>query len=215
MSAPRRTVHVVATGVANLASVRAALARLGCEAQATRCAQTVRDAAAVVLPGVGAFGVAAENLAAAGLVEALRARVRSDRPLLAICLGMQLLTEGSEESAGVEGLGVVPGRVERFRREPNLRVPQFGWNRVERARRGGLLGETGHAYFANSYRLGTAPAGWDVAWAEHGGRFVAALERGAILACQFHPELSSQFGHRLMGRWLGTAFASSATDTAS
>lgn len=197
-------VQVVRTGVANIASVLAGLRRLGAEPALTEDPQTVATATAVVLPGVGAFGAGMERLRAAELVGVLRERVAAGQPTLAVCLGLQLLCEQSEESPGVEGLGALPATVRRF--PSTVRVPQLGWNEVVPQAEGGLL-ERGFAYFANSYRLDRAPAGWAWARSEHGGPFVAALERGAVLACQFHPELSGPWGAALLGRWLARAGA--------
>jgi imidazole glycerol phosphate synthase glutamine amidotransferase subunit len=137
------------------------------------------------------------GLRTAGLDGAIAARARRGASLLAMCVGLQVLFEGSDESPG-EGLGVLPGRVGRF--PEAVRVPQFGWNRIE-PEPGCRYLEAGFAYFANSYRVLAAP-GCKLARAEHGGTFVAALERGPLLACQFHPELSGAFGHDLMARWL-------------
>lgn len=192
-------VAIVATGVANLASVAAALRRLQATPQIVADAAAVGDARAVVLPGVGAFGAAMRELHARELVQPLRARISAGRPTLAICLGLQLLAEWSEESPGAAGLGVVPGALGRF--PSGVRVPQFGWNRIE-PDAGCRLLAGGHVYFANSYRLVAAPPGWHAAWAEHGGRFVAGIERGEVLACQFHPELSGGFGAAILRRWL-------------
>lgn len=192
-------VALIDTGVANIASLRAAFVRLGAEPTLTRDPEAVRAADHVVLPGVGAFGAGMARLRALGLVEPIRARVAEGRPLLAVCLGLQLLAEASEESPGEAGLGVVGGRVTRF--PGSVRVPQFGWNEV-RPDPGASLLQPGFAYFANSYRLAEAPPDYAVAWAEHGDPFVAALERGPLLACQFHPELSSAWGQALLGRWL-------------
>ena len=197
----RQDVHIVATGVANVASVRAAFERLGARPVETSEAATIATASRVVLPGVGSFGAAARRLEELALVDALRARVEAGLPTLGICLGMQLLTEGSEESPGVRGLGVVPGGATRF--QGDLPVPQLGWNAVE-PRAPGLI-ESGVGYFANTYRLTEAPAGWEVATTTYGGTFVSAMQRGAVLACQFHPELSGAWGARLLGRWLAAA----------
>ncbi|MCU0225941.1 MAG: imidazole glycerol phosphate synthase subunit HisH [Acidobacteria bacterium] len=199
----RPEVVVVPTGTANLASVRAALERAGAAPRLASGADDVLRAARLVLPGVGSFGAAMENLATAGLTEALRARAVDGRPLLAICLGLQLLAESSDESPGVAGLALFPGRITRFAAE-GIRIPQLGWNTVEPDARCRLL-TSGHAYFANSYRLEQAPEGWHAAWSDHGGRFVAALERGRALACQFHPELSGAWGQALVARWLEAA----------
>jgi imidazole glycerol phosphate synthase glutamine amidotransferase subunit len=162
----------------------------------------VAEADRVVLPGVGTLAAAAEQIRQAGLEEPLADRVRESRPLLAICLGLQLLCDESEESPGFEGLGVVPGRVTRFRE--GLRVPQLGWNRIV-PERGCELLEAGYVYFANSYRLELAPSGFAAATSDYGGSFVAALEQGPVLACQFHPELSGALGLRLIERWLAVS----------
>ncbi|MGM0574589.1 MAG: imidazole glycerol phosphate synthase subunit HisH [Myxococcota bacterium] len=196
-STPR--VAVLETGTSNIASVLAALRRVGAEPFLTSDVRDARDTERVMLPGVGAFGAAMRTLRDSGLAEAVAARVREGRPLLAVCLGLQLLCESSEESPGVEGLGVVPGTVRRF--SEGVMVPHFGWNRVVPAE-GACLLEEGYAYFANSYRLEAIPEGWSGATCEHGGPFVAALERGPVLACQFHPELSGAWGENLLRRWM-------------
>jgi imidazole glycerol phosphate synthase glutamine amidotransferase subunit len=192
-------VRVVPTGTANMASMIAGLERAGARAQITTDPDRVRSADRLVLPGVGALGAAMDRLAKDGLIQALAARVREGRPTLAVCVGLQILCESSAESPGVRGLGVFSGRVERFDR--SVRVPQMGWNRVE-ADDGCRLIESGFAYFANSYRLVDPPDGFCAAFSDHGGRFVAALERGGVLACQFHPELSGGWGLLLLKRWL-------------
>lgn len=194
-------VYVVPTGVANSASVLAALRRLGAEPAVAVDGDAVRTAPHVVLPGVGAFAAAAAALAERGLGAALRERVAAGRSTLAICLGLQLLCSASEESPGVAGLGLVPDVVRRF--PAHVRVPQLGWNDV--APVDGAALPAGTAYFANSYRLERVPAGWQGACSDHGGPFVAALARGGVLACQFHPELSGAYGERLLRRWLAGA----------
>jgi imidazole glycerol-phosphate synthase subunit HisH len=191
-------VVVVPTGTANLASVRAALARLGANPRLAEDAAMIADATHVVLPGVGSFGAAMAGLQEAGLDAALATRVRAGRPTLAMCVGLQVLFEASDESPHATGLGVIPGHIGRF--PDSVRAPQFGWNRIAPSP-GCRLVEPGYAYFANSYRVLEAP-GCAIATAEHGGRFVAALEQGRVLACQFHPELSGAYGQELIARWL-------------
>lgn len=191
-----RTVVIVPTGTANLASVQAAFRRQDWDTQMATDAASIGNASHVMLPGVGSFGAAMANLVSAGLAEPMAERLRAERPTMAICVGLQLLFEGSDESPGAWGLGVIPGHVGRF--EGDVRVPQFGWNRLEGE---GTVVRPGYAYFANSFRALAAP-GWTVATAEHGGTFVAAIERGPVVGCQFHPELSSGYGRDLLARWL-------------
>lgn len=190
---------VVPTGTANLASVIAAFRRLGTDPVIARDVSAVETSERVVVPGVGSFGAAMAEIDRLGMRDALRGRLDEGRPTLAICVGMQLLALESEESAESQGIGHFPGRVARF---PNtVRVPQLGWNQVS-AGPGCRFLRDGWAYFANSYRIEAAPEGWLVAVTDHGGKFVAALERGNVLACQFHPELSGRWGSEILDAWL-------------
>jgi len=192
-------VAVIRTGLANLASVLVGLRRAGAEPFATEDPKDVRDASHVELPGVGAFGAAMEHLEATGMADAVRERIAAGRPTLAICLGLQLLGESSEETPGVRGLCAVPTKIVRL--PDTVRVPHFGWNDVAPAPECTLL-TPGHAYFANSYCCPAVPPGWNAALTTHGVAFVAAMERGPLLACQFHPELSGDWGNALIARWL-------------
>jgi len=193
-----RAVVIVPTGTANLASVRAALRRLGVEPEIGGEPARIRDAGHVVLPGVGTFAAAMARLRASGADRALRERIARDRPTLCVCVGHQLLFRESEESPGIPGLGIVDAAVRRF--PAAVRTPQFGWNEVEAGEDGGLLA-SGWAYFANSYRAVEAP-GFRTALADHGGPFIAAIERGGLIGCQFHPELSGTYGAALLARFL-------------
>ncbi|MCK6439195.1 MAG: imidazole glycerol phosphate synthase subunit HisH [Planctomycetes bacterium] len=193
-------VVIVRTGIANLSSITAGLERAGGRVTVTEDPRVVREAMRVMLPGVGAFKAGMDALNASGMADALRERIAEDRSTAGICLGMQLLCASSEESPGVAGLGIVPLPIGRFK-GGNIRVPQLGWNRVEAPDDARLL-RSGYAYFANSYRLDQEPKGWACAFADHGGRFVAAMERGNVLGCQFHPELSGEYGLETLKRWL-------------
>jgi len=199
----RPRVAIVRTGLANLASVLAGLRRAGADPYVTEAADDVVRESHVMLPGVGAFGPAMEMLNAHGIADPLRERIRDGRSTLCICLGQQLLANSSDESPeSAPGLGLVDRHVQRL--PASVRVPHFGWNLVEPAPGARLLTK-GYAYFANSFCIATPPEGWTVATTQHGVRFVAAMERGNVLTCQFHPELSGTWGLALLRRWLGTA----------
>jgi len=192
-------VVIIDSGVANLASIVAGFARLGAVAVVTSDPDVVRRSERLVLPGVGAFGSGIATLRARGLDDAAREVIGRGTPVLAVCLGMQMLCEGSEESPGVQGLGLIPATCGRL--PDDVRVPHLGWNQVA-AEPGAQLVSSGNAAFANSYALLDPVPGWTAAWTTHGRRFVAALERETTLACQFHPELSGEYGASLLERWL-------------
>ncbi len=198
MTADDRTITVVATGVANVASVLAGLRRAGSETRKTNSPAEIYGAARLVLPGVGAFGAALQQLAELKLIEPLQRRVEEGRPTLAICLGLQMFAASSAESPGVQGLAIFENRIERLSAP---RVPQLGWNWVEAGPQSRFLA-SGYAYFANSFCLRACPNGWTASWTDYGGPIVAAVERGSVLACQFHPELSGPWGQQLLRRWL-------------
>ena len=191
-------VVIVPTGTANIASVMAAFRRLGAEPRVSESRADVTEASHVMLPGVGTFGAAMTRLVEHGLNQSLRERIEADRPTIAICVGHQLLFQTSDENSGVRGLGLVRSHIGRF--PADVRVPQFGWNEVRPGEDARLL-EAGYGYFANSYRATDAP-GWVAARATHGGPFVAAMERGNVIGCQFHPELSGAYGEALLARFL-------------
>ncbi len=192
-------VAVLSTGVANTATVLAALRRAGAAPVLVDTPRAVTDANRLVVPGVGAFAAALDRLELLGLVHALRDRVAAGRPTLGICLGLHLFASGSEESPGRQGLGVLEGVASRFAEDDRLRCPHLGWNTVD----GGELVQPGAAWFAHSYRLTDVPDGWIPSLTDHGGPFVAALQRGDVLLCQFHPELSGAWGQALLQRWMG------------
>ena len=189
MSVP---VLVVPTGVANLASVFAGLRRAGGEPRLARGPEEVSRADRVVLPGVGAFGPAMTRLRAGGWDKALLARVAADRPLLAVCLGLHLLTRGSEETPGVAGLGVLDAEVVRLSPGEDARVPHMGWNKVIMGK--GRPFPFGIAYYAHGYGIRREIEDCGMSWTVHRGLWMAAAARGALRAFQFHPELSGPYG---------------------
>ena len=199
-------IAIVDYGMGNLRSVEKALSRTGAAVRVTSDAGQILGADGVVLPGVGAFGACMDNLASRGLVEPVRAAVRSGRPFLGICLGLQLLFEESEEFGPVRGLGVLPGRVVRFagRALDGLKIPQMGWNRL-RIRRSvpELAGieEGAYVYFVHSYYVVPTDADLTVASTDYGVTFAAAIAWNNVFACQFHPEKSQSVGLRLLANF--------------
>lgn len=194
-------IQIINTGVANIRSLEAAFDRMGRPWNLTENIDDITSASHVVLPGVGAYAAAAESIDRLGLRETIAARLRDhDASTLCICLGMQLLGTASEESPGVEGLGVIENTITRF--GDDVQVPQLGWNTVmPHDSNGQDLFQPGEAYFANSFRLSSPPDGWNYATTNYGGDFVSCLWQGKTLACQFHPELSGKWGQTLLETW--------------
>ena len=182
-------------GAGNLRSVTSALERAGAEASISTAAAEVRDAPLAVIAGVGHVESAARGLAASGLDEAIRERVAAGRPVLGICVGMQLLFGASEE--GGTGLELLAGSVRLIRART---VPHMGWNELVVPRPSALLDglEGEDVYFAHSFAVEPEDDSVVVAVADHDGRIVAAVERGAVAGVQFHPERSAHAGARLL-----------------
>jgi len=196
-------IGIVDYGAGNLFSVRRALDQVGLPSAWVRDSGDLKDCDKLLLPGVGHFGHAAERLRRLGLFEPLRRWLRQDRPFLGICLGMQLLYEGSEEAPGTRGLAFLPGMVRRFPGRPRL---QIGWNRVRALRMSPLWEKDGGGfyYFVNGYYVPAALRRHLVAVAEFQRRFAAAVARGRAGGVQFHPEKSGEEGLRLLRLWGGS-----------
>jgi imidazole glycerol phosphate synthase glutamine amidotransferase subunit len=200
----RPRVAVIDHGAGNLVSIEQALTTVGAEVVVVRDPETLRTADAVVLPGVGAAAPAMDRLVSGDLVDPIRTWIADERPFLGICLGLQLLFDGSDED-GAATLGVVAGRTVRLEAAPTL--PHTGWNQVERSRTHPLFDGIGHDadfYFVHSY-VGVPEAGAAgvvVATTEHGGRFASAIARGAMVGVQFHPERSGRDGLRLLANFV-------------
>jgi imidazole glycerol-phosphate synthase subunit HisF len=194
-------VCVVGTGVANIGSMLAGLARAGAAPVLSTDPDDILAATHVVVPGVGTFGEAIQSLRESNLEGAIVQRFRAGQPLLFVCVGLQILGAESEESIGSIGFNFLPSKVVHF--PPGLHVPQQGWNKVLAPAESQYL-SNGFAYFSNSYCFPAAPSGdgWVTATSCHGIRFAAAVERGAFLACQFHPELSGEFGQAILRKWI-------------
>jgi glutamine amidotransferase len=192
---------VVDYGAGNLVSIDQALTRVGAEVSIARDPASLAEADALVVPGVGAEAPAMERLGAAGLVGPIRAWIAGGRPYLGICLGLQLLFDGSDEDGAVT-LGVIAGRTTRLRDAPTL--PHIGWNQVERVREHPLfsgIAPGADFYFVHSYAgIPEGPAGEasTLARTGHGASFVSAIARANVLGVQFHPERSGTDGLRLL-----------------
>lgn len=208
------TIAVVDYGIGNLRSAQKALEHLGAASVLTSDPDVIASSAAVVLPGVGAFGACMSALRCAHLDAVVSEAATDGRPFLGVCVGMQMLFDGSDESPDVSGLGVLRGRVRRL--PPGVKLPQIGWNTLERVPGTRLLAgvdEPVWCYFVHSYAVipdGTDESGdrSDVAaWAEHGARFAAAVERGPVWATQFHPEKSGETGLAILGNFVSECAA--------
>lgn len=192
-------------GAGNVRSIRNAILRLGYEIEDVNRPEEILSAEKLVFPGVGSFGIAMEQLRKRGYMEPLRQRIREDKPFLGICIGMQALFSGSEESPGVEGLGIFPGQVRRFP-QGELSVPAIGWNglRLEKDSPlfGGWKGEK--LYFVHSFHAPVAetPAEWILARTDYGCEFVSAVSRGRVAAFQFHPEKCGTPGLNILNNYL-------------
>ncbi len=194
----------------NLRSVQKALEALGEPAVITRDRREIREADRVILPGVGAFGDAKERLDQYGLTDVIRETAAGGRPFLGICLGLQLLFESSEESPGAEGLGILKGRILRIPDQAGLKIPHMGWNSLDispgsRLFRG--IPQHSYVYFVHSYYLKAEEESIVAASACYGTRIHAAVEKGNIFACQFHPEKSGEVGLRILRNFIACSGA--------
>jgi glutamine amidotransferase len=197
-------IAVVDYGIGNLRSAEKALQHLHADAALTSDPRAIESAAAVVLPGVGAFGACMQALRGAGLEGVTRAAATDGRPFLGICVGMQMLFDGSDESPGVAGLGIIPGRVTLLPK--TVRLPQMGWNTLDvvaGSRLGADLTEPAWLYFVHSYAPEPDDPGVVAAWCDYGRRFAAAVERGPVWATQFHPEKSGSAGLHMLSNFVG------------
>ena len=201
-------IAVIDYGVGNLYSVEKALKIVGGEVKVTSSAADLKDADKLVLPGVGAFGDCMKNLKATGLIPTILEQVLIHKPLLGICVGLQILFEKSEESPNVKGLGIFKGEIKKIR-AGNLKIPHMGWNSIEIGRKDNLIkfgaskllkGLEGKNYFYFVHSYHAAPSNADIvtATADYGEKVTAAVELGNIFATQFHPEKSGDVGLKVL-----------------
>ena len=198
-------VAVIDYDAGNIRSVEKAVAALGGQAAVTRKPEEILSAEHVILPGVGAFGDAMGKLRKYGLDGVIREVVARKTPFLGICLGLQLLFESSEESEGVKGLGILPGKIVRIPEGADLKIPHIGWNSLSYPHQGRLFAgipEQSYVYFVHSYYLQAEDAGIVRAVTQYGVEIHASVEKENIFACQFHPEKSSETGMRILKNFL-------------
>ncbi len=204
-------IAVIDNGICNLRSVTKALEAVGAEPHVVRTPAEVvaSGATGLVLPGVGALRDCVASLRATGLADTVRDWIAADRPFLGVCLGMQALFEHSEES-NVTGLGIFPGRVVKFRRPPEFKIPHMGWNTIRFTQPQsplalGLASEGEAFYFVHSYYCVPSAPALVLAECDYGGPFCAAIARGRCFATQFHPEKSQAKGLQVYRNFAGVA----------
>ena len=197
-------VAIIDYDAGNIKSVEKAILSLGESAVITRDKDEILAADRVILPGVGAFGDAMEKIRKYGLEEVIAEVVHRKTPFLGICLGLQLLFESSEESAGVKGLGILKGKIVRIPDNVGLKVPHIGWNSLEYPKKGRLfegIPENSYVYFVHSYYL-QAEEDIVVATTEYATHIHASVEKDNVFACQFHPEKSSEVGLKILDNFI-------------
>ena len=198
-------VAIIDYDAGNIKSVENAVRFLGHEVTVTSNAEEILCADHIILPGVGAFGDAMKRLSGAGLEETIRKAVDREIPFLGICLGLQLIFEESEESPGVKGLGLLPGRIRRIPEGDGRKVPQIGWNDLSFPRSSRLFAgipEGSYVYFVHSYYLEAGDPADVAARTQYGVSIDAAVEHGKLFACQFHPEKSERIGMQILENFL-------------
>ena len=185
----------------NMKSVEKAFVSLEAQVCVSRRAEDILRADQVVLPGVGNFGSAMEKLEEYGLIPVIRQVCEEGKPFLGICLGLQLLFQESEESPGVPGLGILPGKILHFPRESGLKIPHMGWNSLHLKNNGRLfqgIPQDTYVYFVHSYYLHAQEDEMVKAAADYGVSVHASVEKGNVFACQFHPEKSGGLGLKIL-----------------
>jgi imidazole glycerol-phosphate synthase subunit HisH len=195
---------IIDYGMGNLRSVEKALMAVGDQAVISQDPEVVRHSDRLILPGVGAFGDAMSNLKQAGLDLAIRDAVAQGKPLLGLCLGLELLFSESEEFGRHEGLNLIPGHVRKFE-ETALRVPHVGWNQIESLRPDPLLEnlpDGSYFYFVHSFFVEPDRSDNALAWTNYGGPFCSIARHENVWGAQFHPEKSQDAGKRLLRNFL-------------
>ena len=198
-------VAIIDYDAGNIKSVEKAMLALGESVRITREPEEILSADHVILPGVGAFGDAMNKIHQYHLADVIREVVDRGTPFLGICLGLQLLFESSEESEGIDGLGILRGKVVRLPETQGLKIPHIGWNSLKYPNKGRLfegIPEEAYVYFVHSYYLQAEDAQIVTATTEYAAHIHASVEEGNVFACQFHPEKSSDVGMTILKNFL-------------
>lgn len=198
-------IAIIDYGAGNLQSVQKALQFIGCEAKITADREEILAADHCILPGVGSFGDCMQYIRERKLVTPILDYVESGKPFLGICLGMQLLFEESEESPGVTGLGIFPGKFRRIPAGEGLKIPHIGWNSLDVCKKDGILAnlpENPYVYFVHSYYLHAKDPSIVSARTQYGVQIDASVQRGNVHATQFHPEKSGAIGLQMLRNFI-------------
>lgn len=198
-------VAIIDYGAGNLQSVKKALDFLGYESEITMDREKILSASHVILPGVGSFGDAMASIRERGLEDTIKQAASGEKHFLGICLGLQLMFEKSDETPGVEGLGIFKGDIVKIPSENGLKVPHMGWNSINLKQTDGIFSgirDGSYFYFVHSYYLKNAEPEVVAATAQYGVEIECAIQKGRVCATQFHPEKSSETGLRLLKNFM-------------
>lgn len=198
-------VAIIDYGAGNLQSVKKALDFLGYESEITMDREKILSASHVILPGVGSFGDAMASIRERGLEDTIKQAAAGEKHFLGICLGLQLMFEKSDETPGVEGLGIFKGDIVKIPSENGLKVPHMGWNSINLKQTNGIFSgirDGSYFYFVHSYYLKNAEPDVVAATAQYGVEIECAIQKGRVCATQFHPEKSSETGLRLLKNFM-------------
>lgn len=198
-------VAIIDYGAGNLQSVKKALDFLGYESEITSDKHKIESASHIILPGVGSFGDAVASIKSRGLGDTIKKAASGDKPFLGICLGLQLLFDSSEESPGVDGLGIFSGKIVTIPKNNGLKVPHMGWNSVSLKQNDGIfkdIKDESYFYFVHSYYLKNADDEVVAATTQYGAEIECAVQKGLVCATQFHPEKSGEAGLQVLKNFM-------------
>ena len=197
------TIGILDIGIGNLGSLNSALSELGFESVVVRSPEVLHEVDSLIMPGVGAFGHGMQSIKSSGMENAIRTHVAASKPLLGICLGMQMLFDGSEESSSFFGLGLIPGGVKRFAYRQEYQVPHVGWNNITTQKQHFVLRGLKAGidfYFVHSYYV-ECDSAYVVSVTDYGINFPSIVSSGSVIGIQFHPEKSQRNGLKILSNF--------------